>query len=118
MSYYNYIDHPRYGRIWFEMTIRNWYVLGHTEEQNLDAGPCCEIVARDYAICGGGKSPQAALENLMKYLEWHADEDQELPVRDSKPYRSPWWKRWKLHRLFRRMRREGKLCRITNDTGR
>lgn len=117
MSYYNYIDHPRYGRIWFEITLRNWWCMGHSEEQNLDMGPLCVITTRDYLLAGGGKSPKEAITHLEKMLNWYADDDLALPEL-VKPVRSSLRSRWRYWRLMQQMKRDGKLCRITKDTGR
>ena len=117
MSYYNYIDHPHYGRIWFEMTVRNWWCMGFSEEQNLKAGPCIEIVARDYALVGGGKTIVEAIESLEGLLDWHMTDEVDLPE-NRKPVRSSLLSRWKWTRTMSKMKRDGTLCQITKDTGR
>ena len=117
MSYANDIDHPRYGRIWYAMPLRNWWCLGHTEDQNLDMGPCITIVARDYSLVGGGKSPDEAITSLWKMLNWNADDDRDLSLH-RKPVRSSLRTRWWYWRMIRRQKRDGELCLITKDTGR
>lgn len=117
MTYYNYIDHSRYGRIWFSMTLRNCWVLGFSEEQNLERGPCIELTARDYSVIAGGASPEEAVKELHQFLDWYAKDNVNLPencapVRSSLRSRLRYW--WRM----RRMSREGTLCRITKDTGR
>lgn len=117
MSYFNYIDHPRYGRLWFEMTLRNWWGLYNSEEKNLSMGPCIEIVARDYALVGSGETIEEAIQNLQKLLDWYADDNMTLPE-NVKPVRSSLKNRFRWWRTRRRLEREKKLCRITKDTGR
>lgn len=116
MSYYNYIDHSHYGRIWYEITVRNWWCLGYSEEQNLGMGPFIEIVARDYYLVSGGNSIDGAIEGMVQLLNWHEDEEAELP-QHRKPIRFSLLSRWRWWRAMRRMRRAGTLCRITKDTG-
>jgi hypothetical protein len=117
MSYYNYIHHPRYGRIWFAITVRNWWCMGNSEKENLEKGPLVEITTRDYLLAGGGKTIEEAITNLHKLLDWYDTDNADLPE-NVKPVRPSLRSRYRYWRLMHQMKRDGKLCRITEDTGR
>jgi hypothetical protein len=99
MSYKNVIDHPHFGEMWYEVTLRNWNGMGNTREQNLAMGPCFELMLCEYGIVAGGTTLLEAEEELQKTLDYLAERGMIVPRWSNKPL--SWWQKRKLKRLVR-----------------
>ena len=108
--YKNYIDHDHFGRLWFEITLRNWNVMGHSLEENLEAGPCFEIKLCDYGVVGAGGSVNAAIKNLERCLDVRVDHGRRIHRDYDLPSKMPtmsWWKQWRFNRQTAKFNKDG-----------
>ena len=107
--YKNYFDHPRYGRLWYTITVRNWNRMGGTVEDNLRAGPLCVLQVEGYSVVAHSRSPDMAVGQFLKTLDAYEKRDLELPT----PMKRSWIKsmitRWRMNRLCRRWLRDGTM---------
>jgi hypothetical protein len=99
--YRNKIDHPHFGEVWYTVTLRNWCGLGNSQKENLDMGPCFELITDEYAIVSGGVTVEECEQTLRDIVNLHMESQLSLPkpIKPSLIERQKGrFRRWKLNR--------------------
>jgi len=112
MAYRNYLDHEHYGEVWYEITLRNWFVLDNSAEENRAAGPIFEMCLLDGHLVAAGGSIEDTEQRMMNTLDAAAARDVVLVPCDR---RVSWYQKWRIRRFNRKCMQEGRLCPVTGQ---
>lgn len=80
MSYVGFVDHPNFGRVWYEAELRNTWVMDWPLEKNLARGPSIQARVPGYLVTVSGRSIESVERSLLANLDWHVVES-EMPYR-------------------------------------
>lgn len=103
--YKNYLRHPIFGKLWYEVSLRNWTVIGQSALQNLEKGPLFEMRLLHGQAVAAGRSLEDVTERMMKTLDAYAERSLEMKAREKINY--SWLQRWKINRMNKRFLRDG-----------
>lgn len=80
MSYVNYVDHSRFGRVWYEVGMRNWCRMGYSPDQNRELGPLIVLKANGYLLGASDRTVEAAERKFSNLLDFYALDGDPLPT--------------------------------------
>ena len=110
MSYVNKVQHYKFGDVWYRMELRNWCVLGATEEENRARGPVCELVCVDYMLSACGRTPLAAEICISNTLDYYAESGDPLPLHSEQ--KESLWRRLRWIWRTRNWKRDGVVAPV------